>query len=130
MNSSWIKQTSTRLDSPMVSVLLALVLVMVAPTTMGTTTPASNKRIDYKMTFSDKMDALSNAFQYSETSGRRSPTRNRKVGGAKNSMHLLGLARDCVLDDRKDVKHFRAMAKRLKLWTLDEHDHIHVHEIP
>jgi len=83
------------------------------------------------MTFPSKVSALAAAYPLSVTSWYRSVKRNNMphIRGAKNSLHLVGLAVDVVLDDRKQAKVFIGMAKRLKLWTLNEGDHIHVQEI-
>lgn len=81
------------------------------------------------MTFEEKIRALSLATPFSVTSWMRTASRNRKVGGAKNSMHLLGLAVDVVLDEASDLSLLKAMAKRLKLWVLVERDHVHLQEI-
>ena len=70
------------------------------------------------------------AFPASITSWYRSPKRNKRVGGAASSMHLLGLAVDVVLDSREDVNSFTLLAKRMGLWVLDEQDHIHIQEVP
>ena len=82
------------------------------------------------MKFTEKVEALMGAFPASITSWYRSPKRNKRVGGSSTSMHMLGLAVDVVLDSRSDVKEFIALAKRLRLWTLDEQDHVHLQEIP
>jgi len=81
------------------------------------------------MRFTNKIEALAAAFPLSITSWYRSTSRNKKVGGTETSFHLLGLAVDVVLDSEKDKHQFLALAKRLKLWTLDERDHVHVQEV-
>jgi len=80
------------------------------------------------MTFDERFRALTAAFPCSVTSGKRSPGRNEAVGGVANSLHLGDLARDVVLDDTNHVTQFVALAKRLGMWTLVEHDHVHVQE--
>ena len=81
------------------------------------------------MTFDERFRALTAAFPCSVTSGKRSSHRNAEVGGVANSLHLADLARDVVLEyPDADEKSFEALAKRLGMWTLVEHDHIHVQE--
>ena len=81
------------------------------------------------MTFDERFRALTAAFPCSVTSGKRSASRNLEVGGVANSLHLADLARDVVLDfPAADTKAFEALAERLGMWTLAEHDHIHVQE--
>ena len=82
------------------------------------------------MTFESKIRRVLSVCPGSVTSGKRSRKRNKQVGGVSTSMHLLGLAKDIVLDDRaRDFWLFKALCKRLKLFVLDEGDHIHVQEI-
>jgi len=81
------------------------------------------------MTFESKVRRVLLVCPGSVTSGKRSRKRNARVGGVRNSMHLLDLAKDVVLDTRADAKLFMQLCKRLKLWTLDEGNHIHVQEI-
>jgi len=82
------------------------------------------------MTFESKVRRVLLVCPGSVTSGKRSRKRNAAVGGVSNSMHLLDLAKDIVLDDRKrDRFLFARLCKRLRLWILDEGDHIHVQEI-
>ena len=80
------------------------------------------------MTFDERFRALTAAFPCSVTSGKRSASRNLEVGGVANSLHLADLARDVVLENLNDGAQFIALAKRLGMWTLVEHDHIHVQE--
>ncbi len=81
------------------------------------------------MRFEDKVRAILFVCPGSVTSWIRSPSRNKLVGGATNSRHLLGLAVDIVLDDRaSDLAIFKKCAEQLDLWLLDETDHIHIHE--
>lgn len=82
------------------------------------------------MRFEDKVRALLMLCDGRVTSWIRSKWSNDNVGGAKNSMHMVGLAVDIVLDDRaSDLELFKQMAARLKLFLLDETDHIHIHEL-
>jgi len=80
------------------------------------------------MTFDERFRALTAAFPCTVTSGKRSAARNSNVGGVNNSLHLVDLARDVVLDNLGDVTDFTQLAKRLGMWTLVESDHIHVQE--
>lgn len=80
------------------------------------------------MTFDERFRALAAAFPCSVTWGKRSSARNGNLGGAPNSLHLVDLARDVVLDNLGDVVEFTSLAKRLGMWTLVESDHIHVQE--
>lgn len=80
------------------------------------------------MRFEDKIRALCMAYGGSVTSWIRTPSRNKLVGGAVNSRHKLGLAMDVVLDDPLNNQLFILAAQDMGLWTLDEGDHIHVHE--
>ncbi len=82
------------------------------------------------MTFDERFRALTGAFACSVTSGKRSPKRNAdpSIGGVSNSLHLVDLARDVVLDNTGDVIQFEQMAKRLGMWVLIEVDHVHVQE--
>jgi len=82
------------------------------------------------MRFTEKVGALMGAYPASITSWYRSPKRNKRVGGSSTSLHMLGLAVDVVLDSRTDLEGFTALAKRLRLWVLDEQDHVHIQEIP
>jgi len=81
------------------------------------------------MRFEDKITVLLLAYPGSITSWIRSKSRNTLVGGANNSLHLLGLAVDIVLDSVGDKADFKIMAQRLNLWVLDEGDHLHVQEV-
>ena len=81
------------------------------------------------MTFDERFRALTAAFPCSVTSGKRSAHRNAEVSGVFDSLHLADLARDVVLDfPATDAAPFEALAERLGMWTLVEHDHIHVQE--
>ena len=61
------------------------------------------------------------------TSGHRTPEHNKKIGGAKNSLHLYNRARDIVptnncisLSDLADEAH------KLGLTTIEYQKHIHI----
>ena len=70
--------------------------------------------------------ALAVKYHFSITSSLRSVARNKRVGGHRNSRHLMFLADDCVLDDKKDIRSFVKDAKRLGLKVLIEKDHVHL----
>ncbi len=80
------------------------------------------------MTFSDKVLALCLIYDCSETSVFRTDMRNTAVGGAPNSRHKEGLARDIVPDDLRQTDEVCQAARRLGLWVLVESDHIHLQE--
>lgn len=82
------------------------------------------------MNFAEKMGLINRICPGTISSGFRDRNLNREVGGAWDSMHLLGLAVDVVLNDRAlDRKLFMRMAVRLGLFVYDEGDHIHIHEM-
>jgi hypothetical protein len=64
----------------------------------------------------------------SETSSRRSPQRNRNVGGVPNSYHLSGQASDRVPPPGMSMTAFAAELKRLNptLEVINEGDHVHL----
>src|SRR5687767_15752437 len=67
------------------------------------------------------------------TSGRRTPVRNREVGGVPGSYHLRGRAVD-LAGTRTDIRRGATAARRLRLGpsctgpeeVVDEGDHLHV----
>lgn len=70
----------------------------------------------------------------SETGGRRSKLRNKRVNGHELSKHRIGMARDFAADQESDLKHGAAVARILGLW-VDVHDvgsgkHIHCQGLP
>ena len=69
----------------------------------------------------------------SETSGRRSSTRNESVGGKPGSKHVLGMARDFV-GTQDEMRQAQIVANRLGFWTLlhdvGSGDHLHVQGLP
>ena len=81
------------------------------------------------MDFLHKILHLSCRFNFSVTSWIRSPKHNEKVGGVRNSMHLLGLAVDVILDDWSETDVFIKACKRIGLLAITEGDHIHI-QIP
>lgn len=81
------------------------------------------------MEFLFKILYLSCRFNFSVTSWIRTPAHNKKVGGVPDSMHLLGLAVDVILDDWSETEQFMKMCKRIGLQAIKEGDHIHV-QIP
>ena len=84
------------------------------------------------MTFQEKINAVLRVCPGRESSGWRSVKKNKSksVGGVFNSTHLVDLARDIVLKNkRRDKRLFISLCrKRLKLVCIDEGDHFHVHE--
>ena len=70
----------------------------------------------------------------SETSGRRSVTRNTEVGGNPKSKHVLGMARDFVGPTMEGMRQGRNVAQRMGLWTklhdVGSGDHLHVQGLP
>lgn len=62
------------------------------------------------------------------TSTRRSPARNRAVGGVPNSYHLSGQARDSVPPRGMDMAAYAAALKMLNpdLEVINEGDHVHM----
>ena len=65
----------------------------------------------------------------SESSGRRSTTRNRRFGGSPESKHLLGMARDFV-GIRPDLEAAATFSLEQGLWVELEDDHLHVQGLP
>ena len=69
----------------------------------------------------------------SQTSGKRSVTRNQKVGGNQLSKHLLGMARDYGTDSQPDEamqNNYCVIAISLGLWPLYHDNHLHVQGLP
>lgn len=62
------------------------------------------------------------------TSTRRSPERNRAVGGVANSFHLTGQARDSVPPPGMSMAAYAAQLQRLNphLKVINEGDHVHM----
>lgn len=62
------------------------------------------------------------------TSTRRSPARNRAVGGVANSYHLTGQARDSVPPPGMSMTEYyrRLKAANPHLDVINEGDHIHM----
>lgn len=67
-------------------------------------------------------------YDASETSGIRSPKRNRDVGGAKKSTHQpeFGFGSDLVPDDLANLRPMASTAEKLGVWALVEPDHLHI----
>ena len=70
----------------------------------------------------------------SETSGRRSEDRNRRVGGHKASKHLIGMARDFHSETPQGMTQALPVAHELGLWAklhdVNSGDHLHVQGLP
>jgi len=70
----------------------------------------------------------------SETSGRRTAMRNKRVGGSIASKHLLGMARDFACDDTSGLHQAVPVARDLGLWSMvhdkGSGDHLHVQGLP
>lgn len=62
------------------------------------------------------------------TSTKRSPARNRAVGGVANSYHLSGRARDSVPPPGMSMAAYAAELRRLNphLDVINEGDHVHI----
>jgi uncharacterized protein YcbK (DUF882 family) len=62
------------------------------------------------------------------TSTRRSPARNRAVGGVTNSFHLTGQARDSVPPPGMSMGAYAAELRRLNpgMDVINEGDHVHI----
>lgn len=81
--------------------------------------------------FAEKVSQLQAVSPFSVTSWWRTRSRNRDVGGHVDSLHLIGLAIDIVLDSETDRAHFLHFVKRvgLKYIEYDNSNHIHI-QIP
>jgi len=78
------------------------------------------------LVFDELLILLHAEFNFSDTSGWRTAAHNATVGGVEDSKHLVGLARDCVLDDPTMTAQFIARCLALGLAAFHETDHIHV----
>lgn len=78
------------------------------------------------MIFAHAVDIVLDQFPGSVTSWYRTPKRNKLVGGAIDSKHLLGLAVDVIFDNELPPAKF---LRRLGLRSLVEQDHIHIEEM-
>jgi uncharacterized protein YcbK (DUF882 family) len=76
--------------------------------------------------FMNALLTLKSKHAFSVTSWWRTPKRNTAVGGSANSLHMLGLAVDTVLDNMDDRVVFVADATRLGCEAIYEGDHIHL----
>jgi uncharacterized protein YcbK (DUF882 family) len=66
----------------------------------------------------------------SVTSWFRSAAHNARVGGVRGSLHLEGLAVDCVFDLPVQKDRATAAFNAIGFGVLDEGDHIHVQARP
>lgn len=78
------------------------------------------------LAFRQAIVALSEKYQFFETSGRRTEKRNRAVGGNPHSLHLSGLAVDIVLDNHYEREALVSDVERLGLVAVPEEDHMHI----
>ena len=76
--------------------------------------------------FTSLVMALAASFRLSVTSWGRSPARNAAVGGVGDSLHLVWLAVDVVLDDAVQTEAFVHAARRVGLEVQSEADHVHL----
>jgi len=71
--------------------------------------------------------------ELSETSGRRSVSRNKNVNGSPNSKHVLGMAQDFA-GPPDALKHGASVARILGLWyqlhDVGSGNHLHVQGLP
>ena len=61
------------------------------------------------------------------TSWYRDASDNARVGGAPNSQHLLALAVDALVEDRR---RFVSIARHFGLTAVDEGTHVHLQAFP
>ena len=80
--------------------------------------------------FAIRMAYLCRTFNGSETSGVRSPKRNLAKGGAADSLHLIGLAKDVIFDTPADQINALETAGSLGLHFKTEPDHVHFQSRP
>lgn len=78
------------------------------------------------MWFVDRLAELQKIHAYTVTSWWRTVKRNEEVGGMVNSLHLSGLAVDCVLAPGQSKHIFLRDAKTVGLHGLVEGDHVHL----
>ena len=76
--------------------------------------------------FAGKIDLLNTRFAFSVTSWFRSTNRNKLVGGHANSLHLVGLAVDIIVDNPAQAQELTSFAHQLGLLAIVEKDHVHV----
>ena len=79
--------------------------------------------------FCTKILCLKSLFDFSVTSWIRSQKRNEAVGGKDDSLHLVGLACDVVLEDPSQADALIYSCKRLGLVAIKYVDCIHI-QIP
>jgi hypothetical protein len=76
--------------------------------------------------FVDRLRELQKRNPFSVTSWWRTPETNAEVGGKSNSLHLEGLAVDCVLEPGRSKGLFARDARILGLHVIIEGDHVRV----
>lgn len=76
--------------------------------------------------FFGRLMELQMRHEYSVTSWLRTYAHNVEVGGLPHSLHLIGLAVDCVLFPGRSPQQFLRDAQILGLHGIVEGDHIHL----
>ena len=76
--------------------------------------------------FVERCYQLQAVHPFSVTSWWRTVARNIEVGGLANSLHLEGLAVDCVLFPGRSGEEFLRDARILGLYGRVEKDHVHI----
>lgn len=110
-----MKQSRNYLTTKFLTLLLFLSIVPLAFSVSGTS------QIDKDL---DRVKAmLPKSCRVKVTSGKRSKSKNKKVGGVSNSYHLHDRARDIVTNCKSL---FISMAQEVGLTTIEYDVHVHV----